>query len=48
MIGEQEQKDSGTVTLSVKIPTWMADQLNAIAKTRGDDINANHKSPIEE
>lgn len=42
MIGEQEQKDSGTVTLSVKIPTWMADQLNAIAKTRGDDINANH------
>ena len=43
MIGEQQQKqDSGTVTLSVKIPIWMADQLNAIAKTRGDDINANH------
>ena len=43
MIGEQEQtKEGGTVTLSVKIPIWMADQLNAIAKTRGDDINANH------
>ena len=42
MIGEQEQKKDGTVTLSVKIPIWMADQLNAIAKTRGDDVNANH------
>lgn len=42
MIGEQKQKDEGTVTLSVKIPIWMADQLNAIARTRGDDVNANH------
>lgn len=43
MIGNQEQtREGGTVTLSVKIPVWMADQLNAIAKTRGDNINANH------
>jgi len=43
MIGEQKQREEGgTVTLSVKIPIWMADQLNAIAKTRGDNINANH------
>ncbi len=42
MIGEQKNKDEGTVTLSVKIPIWMADQLNAIAKTRGGDVNANH------
>lgn len=42
MIGEQEQRNDGTVTLSVKIPIWMADQLNAIAKTRGGDVNANH------
>ena len=42
MIGEQEQRNEGTVTLSVKIPIWMADQLNAIAKTRGGDVNANH------
>ena len=42
MIGEQEQRNGGTVTLSVKIPIWMAEQLNAIAATRGEDINANH------
>ena len=42
MIGEQEQRNDGTVTLSVKIPIWLADQLNAIAATRGDDVNANH------
>lgn len=43
MIGNQEQvRDGGTVTLSVKIPLWMADQLNAIARTRGGNINANH------
>jgi hypothetical protein len=42
MIGEQKNQTEGTVTLSVKIPTWMADQLNAIAKTRGNDVNANH------
>lgn len=43
MIGNQEQvRDGGTVTLSVKIPLWMADQLNAIARTRGVNINANH------
>lgn len=43
MIGEQKQReDGGTVTLSVKIPIWMADQLNAIAKLRGDNVNANN------
>ena len=43
MIGEQKQREEGgTVTLSVKIPIWMADQLNAIARTRGKDVNANH------
>ena len=43
MIGaNQKTKDDGVVTLSVKIPAWMADQLNAIAKMRGDDVTANH------
>ena len=43
MIGEQKQREEGgTVTLSVKIPIWMADQLNAIARTRGENVNANH------
>jgi len=42
MIGAQKTKDDGVVTLSVKIPTWMADQLNAIAKMRGEDVTANH------
>ena len=43
MIGaNQKTKDDGVVTLSVKIPSWMADQLNAIAKMRGEDVTANH------
>lgn len=43
MIGaKQKTKDDGVVTLSVKIPAWMADQLNAIAKMRGEDVTANH------
>lgn len=42
MIGAQKTKDDGVVTLSVKIPAWMADQLNAIAKMRGEDVTANH------
>jgi len=42
MIGAQKTKDDGVVTLSVKIPSWMADQLNAIAKMRGEDVTANH------
>ena len=42
MIGNQTNANDGTVTLSVKVPTWMARHLNIIAKTRGGDINANH------
>lgn len=42
MIGNQTNANDGTVTLSVKVPTWLARQLNIIARQRGDDINANH------
>lgn len=43
MIGEQEQSEQGgSVTLSVKIPKWMSELLNLIAKGKGDDVNANH------
>lgn len=42
MIGNQTQANDGTVTLSVKVPTWLAKQLNTIAHLRGDGITANH------
>lgn len=45
MIEEQEQKQpehGGSDTLSVKVPKWMKELLNLIAKGRGDDVNANH------
>ena len=42
MIGNQNNATDGTVTLSVKVPTWLARQLNIIAQTRGGDLNANH------
>ena len=43
MIGEQKQSEyGGSDTLSVKIPKWMSDLLNMIAKGMGDDVTANH------
>ena len=43
MIGEQKQSEyGGSDTLSVKIPKWMSDTLNMIAKGMGDDVTANH------
>lgn len=42
MIGNQNNANDRTVTLSVKVPTWLAQQLNIIAQMRGDGINANH------
>lgn len=40
MLGKQKQK--GSDTLSVKIPKWMAELLNLIAKGKGENVNANH------
>lgn len=38
MIGEQKQRDDGFVTVATKVPPYVAELLNIIAKSKGTDI----------